>query len=46
VFPDQKERPLAQVRPIRDEIEHRVEQLVHELEVASGGLFPSWLTAS
>ena len=32
VFRDPKSLPLEQVRPIRDEIERHVEQLVHELD--------------
>ena len=32
VFTDPKNLPLAQVRPIRDEIEQQVEQLVRELD--------------
>jgi protein-tyrosine-phosphatase len=31
-FPDPKSLPLEQVRPIRDEIERQVEELVHELD--------------
>ncbi len=31
-FPDPKTLPLEQVRPIRDEIERRVEELVRELD--------------
>lgn len=34
VFPDPKNMPLEQVRQVRDEIEHRVEQLVAELDAA------------
>jgi arsenate reductase len=33
-FPDPKDRPLEEVRPIRDEIERHVEQLVRELDEA------------
>ncbi len=32
VFTDPKNLPLEQVRPIRDEIERSVEQLVHDLD--------------
>jgi protein-tyrosine-phosphatase len=31
-LPDPKGRPLEEVRPIRDEIRSRVEQLVRELD--------------
>jgi arsenate reductase len=31
-LPDPKNLPLEQVRPIRDELKRRVEQLVHELD--------------
>ncbi len=31
-LPDPKNLPLDQVRPIRDEIQRRVEQLVHDLD--------------
>jgi protein-tyrosine-phosphatase len=33
-FTDPKNLPLERVRPIRDEIEHHVEQLVRELDEA------------
>jgi protein-tyrosine-phosphatase len=32
VFADPKDRPLEQIKPIRDEIEKHVEQLVQELD--------------
>jgi arsenate reductase len=35
-LPDPKALPLGEVRPIRDEIEQRVEKLVEELDQASG----------
>jgi arsenate reductase (thioredoxin) len=31
-IPDPRNRPLDQVRPIRDELRRRVEQLVHDLD--------------
>lgn len=31
-LPDPKTMPLEQVRPLRDEIEHRVRELVAELD--------------
>lgn len=31
-FPDPKALPLERVRAVRDEIEHQVEELVHELD--------------
>jgi hypothetical protein len=31
-LPDPKNLPLEQVRPIRDELSRRVEQLVHDLD--------------
>ena len=34
-LPDPKNLPLAQVRPIRDEIERRVDELVAELDAAA-----------
>ena len=34
VFMDPKNLPLAQVRPIRDDIEEHVEQLIQELDTA------------
>jgi len=36
-LPDPKNLPLDQVRPIRDEIERRVDELVAELDGAAGG---------
>jgi arsenate reductase (thioredoxin) len=36
-FPDPKTLPLEQVRPIRDEIERHVEQLVHDLDHEATG---------
>lgn len=35
-LPDPKNLPLKQVRPIRDEIKDRVEQLVHDLDRPEG----------
>lgn len=35
-LPDPAGRPLSEVRPIRDEIERRVQQLVNELQIAGG----------
>ena len=34
VFTDPKNLPLEQVRPIRDDVEHHVTQLIHELDAA------------